>query len=395
MIRLYTRLKTAVLIVILAFVVAGCANIRQGVAWPALGTIDINNSTYLVVSYEQQIELLDPTTGQIARLRDAEGEVLLDPDGEAQRWLVNGSDFEDAQFFTTPVSITEDGERTLLFPTYNNRILEFYAQSARVVNPTGIAIGGGVISDMIITDDLLYVPYSNGDVVAFERDTYEELWRVDTTEGVWASPLLADGVLYVPSIDHFLYAADAETGDVIWDDPVDLEGAVTSTPILYDGHIYVGSYSHSLYKIDLDGNIVDTYEGENWIWGSPQVYDDTIYYTDLSGYVYALTADDLNEVWVDRPATRGIRPAPLVTEDFVVVASRNGLVYWLDRETGAIVNEREVEGTPELLSELALIPADSEAGIEDDIVVVGSTNNRNLVAAFLLDNSLPLWVYGR
>jgi outer membrane protein assembly factor BamB len=275
-------------------------------------------------------------------------------------------------------------------------MLEFTFDSARVIDPAGIPLQSGVLADVATSDDLFFVPYRNGDVQALDRETYEEVWRLDTQEGVWATPVLQDGVLYVSSIDHFLYAVDAETGESVWSNPVDLEGAVAASPLYADGFLYVGSYSHKLYKIDAsNGEIVAEYEGNNWIWGTPVLYEDAIYYTDLSGYVYALNADDLTLIWEERHAERGIRPAPVVTDEFVVAASRDGKVYWLDRETGSLVLDRELEGRPEILSDILLLEADPEAGVDDAIIIVGSTDPGRLVGAFSLENSLPIWVYDR
>ena len=403
--RTFTRLRLAILVALLAAFIAGCANTRQGVEWPALDTITINGSSYIVLAYEQGIELLDPTTGNIAVVRDADGDVILGDNGEAVRWQVDGGEFDNAQFFAEPLPATDDGQATLLFPTYNNKILEFYTETAQPVSPTGIAIGDGVLGAMI--DDVepapegeeqpesqnIIIPYRSQGVVALDRASLEFAWRVDTGEGVWASPLLQDGVLYVPSIDHFLYAVDVANGEVLW--TVDLEGAVASAPLYYNDALYVGSFSHKLYKISLGGEILDSFEGQNWIWSTPVEYDGDIYYTDLSGNVYALDADTLQVVWEGKPANRGIRPAPIVTEDYVVVASRSGTVYWLDRSSGTIIHEREMEGTPEILSNMLLVEANEELGINETMIVVGATNNRNMVAAFALDNSIPIWVYGR
>jgi outer membrane protein assembly factor BamB len=274
-------------------------------------------------------------------------------------------------------------------------LLEFYVDTARVVTPAGISIEGQVLANMVATDDIFYLPYQEEDLAAVDRSTYDELWRVETEEGIWAAPLLHEGVLYVPSLDHNLYAVDAETGESVWSSPVDLEGAITSTPLFYEGHLYVGSYSHKMYKVSLDGNIVEQHEGENWVWSTPVIYDNVLYYTDLSGNIYALSTGDLSVQWSAKPADRGVRAAPLVTEDYVVMSSRDGRLYWLDRESGSEVFDREVEGTPELLSEILLLEQDEEAGVPSDIILVGSLDAGRLVAAFQLENGASLWTYGR
>jgi len=391
------RWKPIALLVFASVFLVSCTNVRQGVGWPALSTLTIDGQTVIAVAYEGQVELLDPNNGKDPLiLRDEEGDVMLDADGNTERWVVTGAEFENATFFSSPLLLEDDSEPTLLLPTYNNRMLEFTLDSAQVVDPTGVPLASGVLAEVATSEDLLYVPYRNGDMAALDRDSYEEVWRLDTQEGVWAKPLLQDGVVYVVSINHLLYAVDADSGEAVWAEPVDLEGAIASTPLYDDGFLYVGSYSHKMYKIDAaNGEIVAEYEGENWIWGTPVIYEDVLYFADLSGYVYALNADDLSLIWEERHAEKGIRPAPIVTEDFVVAASRDGKVYWLDRETGSLVLDRELEGRPEILSDILLLEADPEAGVDDALIIVGSTDPGRLVGAFALENSLPIWVYDR
>lgn len=391
--RFPTRLPIVAFIVLLAVVFSGCAPVRNGISWPALSQLELDGQAYILVTYDHQVELLEIGNGTVTNLRDADNEVLMDETNNPKRWLINGSEYENAQFFARPLEVVQGERLTLLFPTATGKLLSIYANDASAVNTVPVTVGAGVITEVAADTDLLYVPYRTQDLAAFDRSSYDELWRLDTESGVWAAPLLNEGILYVPSVDHHLYAVNTATGAVLWS--VDLEGAVVSSPALHDGALYVGSYSHKLYKISLDGEILAEYEGNNWIWGTPAFDGDAVYFADLSGFTYALNASDLTLIWERKVAARGIRPAPLVYEDYVIVASRDGMVYWLNRLTGDEVFKREVEQRPEILSDLLLLEADEAAGIPETMVLVGSVNPQALVAAFAVDNSLPLWVHGR
>jgi len=390
-----TRLQLGVLLIVFAALLAGCGDVRHGVGWPSMSTLRIDDTLRLVVAHDLQIEVIDPALGRPVALVDENGATLLDDRGEARRWVVNGSNFENATFFTAPISKTEDGNTELSFLSYTSRILTFDSVSAQPADPAGITLADGVIANVVEGDGLLYVPYRSGDVVALDPVTYEEVWRLDTREGVWSSPVLSNGVLYVASIDHLLYAVDAATGESIWANPVDLEGAIAASPLVTEDAVYVGSWSHNLYKVSLDGEIQATYVGRNWIWSTPVLQDGTLYYTDLSGSVYALDPETLTEIWVQTPATRGIRATPVVTDTHVIVASRNGRVYWLSRDTGSTLFERELPGTHEVLSDMLVIPADEASGVTAPLLVVASVNLQNLLTAYTLDTGEQKWVYGR
>lgn len=401
--QLQSKAKIIGLALLLIVFVSGCTNLRQGVAWPALSTVTYNGETKIALVYEGRIELLEPTNSQLVRLVDDLGDVRFDENGDPRQWIIEGNQFDNAQFYTNPTLSSDGGDATFVLPTYNDRILEFYVDTARVVNQAGISVSDGVIANIVQSDDFIYVPYRSRNLDALDRDTLDVVWTLETEGGIWAEPFLHEGVLYVTSMDHFLYALDAETGEPVWDAPADLEGAIASTPVLYDNHLYIGSYSHSVYKISLDGEIVASHEGQNWIWGTPVIFDDVLYHSDLSGNVYALNTDDLSEVWAVQPTTDGIRPAPLVTDDFVIVASRGGMLYWLSRDNGSITFEREVEGRPEILSDILLVEGE-QIDTNDDgeidaafpsLIIIGTLDAGRLAIAFELENSSQYWVYKR
>jgi outer membrane protein assembly factor BamB len=383
--------KLILLAILLLFTTTACVTPRIGVSWPALSLVEFGGNMQILAAYDGQVNMINPENGAPTRLVNNEGEVRVDEQGNPRLWVLNGADAENAQFFASPVM---DGD-FLLFPAYNERILEVDVLTARAESPVGIALGTQVIADMVVTENRFFVPSSSSGVVALDRETYEILWRFDTDEGVWAKPLLHEGILYFGSIDHNLYAVNSETGTAVWDEPVDLEGAVASTPILVDNHIYVGSFSHKLYKIDLRGNIVASYEGRNWVWSSPVFSDGILYYADLDGFVYALNPATMEEIWTTAVGERGIRPAPLVVDDLVIVAARDGRIYWLDALDGSVVFDREVEGNPEILSNILYVPAEDASADGEALIVVGTTDPGRLLAAYTVDNGRAVWVYGR
>lgn len=389
--RISNRWWLLLLLALLSLTVTSCSNIRRGISWPTLEKVEIDGRERILVIFDNQVDAIDPYQGgQIHVVRDNDGEIIRTSDGKVQEWRIIGSQVSDSQFFTAPYV---EGNQWV-FPTYNNRLIQVDMNTGLATNTEGIPLSDGVLADVVTSDELVYIPYRQRDVVALNRETFEAVWQVETGEGVWASPLLHDDILYFGSIDHNLYAVDAQTGANVWENPVDLEGAVASTPLIYNDFLYIGSYSHKLYKINLDGDIVAEYEGHNWVWGTPTIFEDILYYTDLSGYVYALNPEDLSILWSERPASRGIRPAPVVVDEYVIVASRDGYIYWLNRETGQTIQQVEVTGRPELLSDLLYLPAD-EGDDHPPLLLVASSDVGRMVSAINMNTFTEQWVYGR
>lgn len=381
--------------ILLSLMVTGCVGTRIGVSWSATQVITLYGQDRILVAYNNILSMVDADTGAATRLQSADGQIRIDDSGNPRLWFIDGHNAENAQFFTQAVLNQAGDTTTMILPSYNNRVLKVDLPTARLDTVVGTPLSGPVIANAAYDDTTIYLGLKLRDVVALDRQTLRQKWVYSTDAGIWAAPVLADGILYVATINHLLHALDAETGQPIWEKPVDLEGLPGAAPLLYNGHLYIGSYSHMLFKINLQGQIVGRYKAKNWIWSTPTLYDGLLYLSDLSGGVHAINPETMTAIWSVNPSPRGIRPAPVVTERYVIVAARDGLVYWLDRRDGATLFSREIADRPEILSDILYVPANPQRGVPEDLVIVSTTDIGKLLAAFTVENGRAAWVYGR
>lgn len=378
---------------ILIFVLAlssflvGCTGVRQGTSWPDVAYIPGDEGeSGILVAYNDFIVLVDPANGRPVQLRNTEGEIRTDEEGNPRRWEVRGGE-TDSRFFNRPL-LQDDGQ--FLVADYNNKLLNVNVSRAEVVGGSLGELPGHILANPVEADGVLYVPFSERDLGAYDMETLEEIWLFETERGVWASPILMDGIVYIPGMNHNLYAVDARTGEEIWQ--ADLGGAIASTPLFHEGRFFVGTFNRAIFEISMDGEILSEYNTDNWVWSTPVLYDGVIYVTDLSGNVYALDiANGLAEVWMSDVSSRGIRPAPLVTDEYVIVADRGGNVYWLERATGTVIEDFTQETGSEILSEIILLEREEPF---EPLVVVSTVNANRTLVAFTLD-SVAQWTYDR
>jgi len=383
-------------------IAAGCGPAPLGTGWPAISltTYECGDqiSENVLIAYNDRIVVVNPVDGKARVLLNQEcSPYPTNADGKAPVWDFRGSG--PNLFFSTPVKISNS---TLLAVAYNQQLYEIDFQTAGSNKPIGQPIPnltGHTVADVMQNGDLLYLGLSAKNLVALNSDDYTVAWTAETEHGVWAKPLLLDATLYFTSLDHFLYATDAETGDLQW--KLDLGGALTSTP-LYDettGHLFIGSFARKIFEISLDGAIVNQYDTADWVWGTPAIVDDTLYAADLVGNVYALdTSDNLAEVWRQKVAGRAIRGTPLVTGDTIVVAARDNKVYWLNRADGSILNDSE--GQPlvrdlgaEILSDVLLVQPGETLDIDEPYVIVSTLAPDKILVAYSLRTAEQKWAY--
>jgi len=79
--------------------------------------------------------------------------------------------------------------------------------------------------------------------------TGDEYWNYATRGRVDSSPAVADGVVYVGSHDHTLYALSAQAGEKLWS--YTTGGSIISSPTVADRVLFVGSNDHNLYAFNL------------------------------------------------------------------------------------------------------------------------------------------------
>lgn len=384
------RCWLAFCLVLALFAISGCVGARMGVSWPAVGLITVNGEQNIALAYNNDVAILSPVNGAPLRLiNPINGQAMLDSENNPRSWILHGSNNDGAQFYSLPIVL--DAE-TMLVAANSGKLL--LVDSVLLEVKQSISLPDKIVASMLVADGIVYVPYQNGGLSALSLDDFREIWRFPTEEGVWATPLLVGDMIIVPSIDHNLYALDRGSGHRLWS--VDLGGSVASTPLLANDRLYVGSFNKSFYEISLDGRILSRYETQNWVWGTPAIDENgVIYVADLSGFVHALDSErNLAEIWSNQVADRGIRAGPLTYMERVIVASRDGKVYWLDKRDGVTINAREVDALPELLGDMLLLLPSDTLKLDQPLLIVTSVHDGRLLIAFEVDGRQN-WVYPR
>ena len=376
-------LKLAVVAAVTLLVAAGCAAQRQGVSWANLTILEDSS---ILVAYNDFIVQVDSANGRPVPLRNSDGEIRTDANGNPRRWEINGGD-TDSRFFTGPIWLDEE---TFLAADYNHKVLTVDFPRADPNAGRQIPLPGRTIANpAVASGNILIIPFSESNLAAYDMETSDQIWLFETSRGFWAAPLVVNDIVYAAGMDHQLYALDVETGNVIWKQ--DMGGAIGSQPFLDGDHFYLGTFNRAVFEVSLEGEIRAEYETENWVWGTPQLVDGVLYVTDLSGFVYALDANNnLSEIWKVEAASNGIRSRPLIVNEWVIVGDRDGQVYWINRETGAVNTEFTQDAGGEILSDLVLLEREDR----EPLIIVSTVDNDAILVAYTLD-AVANWTYGR
>jgi outer membrane protein assembly factor BamB len=372
--------RISIFLLVVVLFLSACSG-GAGDSWA--GVSENPNTDTIYVSYNQNVTALKPTTGEV---------------------LWQYSDPDKAKFYAVPV--LDNG--TIYIGDYKGKLHAINAETGESrwvyapkreyligpISPTSIdRIIGGVAVD----SGKVFFGLGSSNVMAISRENAEEVWTFKTNHGVWAKPLYmpansddpnSRAILYVVSLDHYLYALDPDTGALIW--KKNLGGAVPGE-MVYDPQrnwVYVGTFLSELLAVDLSTHeIVYRFKADNWIWGSPALEKDILYFGDLSGSLYAVRITDtgFEQVWKDSLSKDAIRATPLLTEDMVVVGSQDKYVYAVNKADGAQTGSKKTKG--EVLSNMARVPASDTT---PEMVVVGTTEKSRLLVAYKI-NAIEAW----
>jgi outer membrane protein assembly factor BamB len=142
---------------------------------------------------------------------------------------------------------------------------------------TGAITGSYMASSPAVATGVVYVGSQDGKLYAFDAAggaanctgsaparTCTPLWTATTGTPIYSSLTVANGVLYVGSNDHNLYAFDAAGGAAnctgsapgrtctpLWTGATG--AAIFSSPAVANGVVYVGSQDDKLYAFDAAG----------------------------------------------------------------------------------------------------------------------------------------------
>ncbi len=112
-------------------------------------------------------------------------------------------------------------------------------------------MGGAISVGAVIYDGKVYGGQQGGERFFYCMDakTGKLIWKQTLPGGwVWGSAVADDGVIYVPTVDGYAVALDANTGHIIW--MYRTARSLPAEPAIDGDIVYFGSWSHSLYAFD-------------------------------------------------------------------------------------------------------------------------------------------------
>ena len=281
-------------------------------------------------------------------IHSAAADVPATPQGKL-KWRFD----TELPLFSSPAVV--DGR--LYLGSGDNRIVALDADTGELIWERPVR--GPVDSSPAVAGSSVFIGLRDGTVLSLHKDSGELQWEFPTG-GIFAtSPVVLEGILYIGSGDGKLYTLDAQTGEVRWS--YQTNGHIASDPAINDDIVAVLSQDSYLHIVDKHTGRKRLDYHTKFARGSPALSGDWVYTADQIGIVAAIDWHKREypfeknirwfktQLWAwgalrDLPPLKGLEWAtfapgslvasPIVTEDRLYVASSEGQVHALHRETG-------------------------------------------------------------
>ena len=298
-----------------AVFLSACSASAQSASWPGLSA-DVNNAYIAKGQFVYAVRLSDgakvwqyPASGGS---QNFDANPVLTPDGQ----LLVGSAGNDHGLYSIDPTTGKD-KWTVPFTGATDRWM----------------------ASPLVVQDTIYAPNNDGTLYVLKLATGEKLWSLPISHSLWGTPATDGKLIFITSLDHFLYAVDPQTQKIAW--KVDLGGAAAGSPVVSADSktVYIGASTKKVFAIGAaTGSIQWTAPTTDWVWNAPAISGDTLFASDISGNVYSLGAVNGKNAWPVVQPDGPVTGSPLAIQNGVAVATESGFVYAFDPHGASLWN---------------------------------------------------------
>lgn len=263
---------------------------------------------------------------------------------------------ESGLMFYAPPVLTADGQLLIGSAGTTHSFFSLDPQTGKETwaEPFTKNKGAWMASPLVFTETI-YAPNTDGFLYVIDMNGKETADPIELGGALWSAPVTDGSLLYVSSLDHHVHIVNPGNKS---NTSIDLGGAAPSSPVVGKDGVYVGSFNSTIQFISSTGEMNAVAKADDWIWGSPVMDGETLYYADLKGNIISLDIASGKQNWNIAQKNDAVIAGLLVHGDRIYAATESGKVIALDRD-GKIVWEKAPGGqiytAPGIAGELILV----------------------------------------
>lgn len=266
-------------------------------------------------------------------------------------------------------------------------------------------------SGIAVADGVLYVGSMEGELVSASVSTHNPLWpgvslgTVERSGGfgcapgsnavaTYGTPAVSGDLVYVAGYDGRVHAVNAELGRVEWQYPPQDEfglKAIAGGVAVARGKIFFGTSSCRVYALNESSHAeawAEPFETGDKIWSTPVVDGNTLYIGSFDNKLYALNVADGTKKWDF--ATEGVIIAtPVVYNNTIYFGSFDRHVYAVNTD-GSLKWKSEVQDDNWFWASVVAHDNTIYApSMDGKVYVLDAATGTEVIEALVLDSAVP------
>jgi outer membrane protein assembly factor BamB len=221
-------------------------------------------------------------------------------------------------------------------------------------------------SGAVVADGTLFLGSMEGKLVALDISSQSRLWPdvlleteptgggfgcapASTTVAIYGSPVVAGELVYVGGYNGKIYAFSSGSGALRWVYPRQgKRQPIVGGIVVSQGRVYFGCSDGKVYVLDAEtGDEEWDFTTGDKIWSTPVIDGDTLFIASFDKKLYAINAMTGKGKWefdTGEVDTGGaIASTPLVYNDTVYIGSFDRHIYAVSATDGSLIWKSEVE----------------------------------------------------
>ena len=185
-------------------------------------------------------------------------------------------------------------------------------------------------------------PLATGTVETDLPEKLDVLWKYKVKGGAFeTTPVIVEGIAFVPDLDGFWHAIDVRTGELKWKKKTNAF-AFAAAPAFKEGRMFLGDIDGFFYCYDMEGKQLWKFESNAEINSSASFYDGKVLFGSQDATLYCLDEKTGALAW-KLTVQDQIRCSPTVVDDRSFVAGCDGNLHIIDLKKGEEVAAVEID----------------------------------------------------
>ena len=183
-------------------------------------------------------------------------------------------------------------------------------------------------------EGVVYIGSYDHNMYALAADNGKFIWKYAADGGIVSKPAINDNKVYFGSTDQYVHAVSCRGGKKVWVQST--EGAIYSSPAIAEGHLFIGSDDEHLHVLNLmAGREAWSVNLGSTVRSSPLVVNERVFVGSDNGEIQCY--DFSGNIQWRTAAKRSVTASPHHNENIIYITSLDGLLYAIDAKSGWVV----------------------------------------------------------